>query len=71
MTAATRSLAQRLAQLLAEVGELARTEPAAADRLVQALVSHIRSWKPESVSPLGTLPPPTDPGAIRDPRGPR
>lgn len=71
MTAATRSLAQRLAQLLAEVGELARTEPAAADRLVSALIGHLMSWRPESVSPLGQLPAPTDPGAIRDPRGQR
>lgn len=65
------SLAQRLAQLLAEVSELARTEPAAADRLIGALVNHLRSWRPESVSSLGTLPAPSDPSAIRDPRGPR
>ena len=37
------------------------------DQIALALVSLLRAWKPESVSPLGTLPPPTE--SIRDPRG--
>lgn len=40
--------------------------PAEADAIYAALVAHVRVRRPESVSPLGTLPPPTE--AIRDPR---
>lgn len=40
--------------------------PADADAVYTALVAHIRARRPESVSPLGTLPGPTE--TIRDPR---
>lgn len=43
--------------------------PAEQDQVYAALLGHIRARRPESVSPLGTLPPPTE--AIRDPRGVR
>ena len=59
-------LARRQAAILLELGELAKTEPAAVDSFVVALVAHIRAWRPESVSPLGTLPEATE--FIRDPR---
>lgn len=60
---------RELRHVLAELDELDRTEPDAVAAVVGALVSHLRSWRPESVAPLGTLPPPTEP--IRDPRGDR
>lgn len=41
--------------------------PAEADQVYTAIVSHVRARRPESVSPLGTLPPPGEP--VRDPRG--
>lgn len=59
------SIARRQAAILVELNELAKTNPAAVDGFVVALVNHLRSWRPESVSPLGTLP---DPEPIRDPR---
>lgn len=40
--------------------------PAEQDQVYASLVAHIRARRPESVSPLGVLPPPTEP--IRDPR---
>lgn len=51
---------------LAELAKLERAMPAAIARVVGLLVAHLRSWKPESVTPLGDLGPPTE--AIRDPR---
>lgn len=41
-------------------------EPAEADLVYTTLVAHIRARRPEAVSPLGTLPAPTE--RIRDPR---
>lgn len=40
--------------------------PGEADAIYTGLVAHIRARRPESVSPLGMLPPPGE--AIRDPR---
>ena len=54
--------------IFASLIELDKTEPAAVDRIVTSICAHLQSWRPMSVSPLGTLPPPTDPAAIRDPR---
>jgi len=45
-----------------------RLDPDDRDELYRMLVADLRSRRPESVSPL-TLGPPTDPAAIRDPRG--
>lgn len=67
MTPAAVHLAQRLRADLAELDELAKSSPADADAIVCTLVSHLRSWRPENVAPLGTLPPPGE--TIRDPRG--
>ncbi len=52
---------------LVQTAEIAKTDPTAADELVSTLVAHLRSWRPESVSPLGTLPEPD--GPLVDPRG--
>lgn len=40
--------------------------PAEADQVYAAIVAHVRARRPVSVSPLGTLPPPSE--LIRDPR---
>lgn len=39
--------------------------PAEADAVYAAIVAHVRARRPESVSPLGVLPPP---GEVCDPR---
>ena len=52
---------------LAELGELERYAPGQVAAIVASVVAHLRSWRPESVAPLGTLGPPS--AAIRDPRG--
>ncbi len=59
---------EKLRAATAELVELDKVAPAEVASIVGSLVAHLRSWRPESVSPLGTLPPPTDPEAIRDPR---
>ncbi|HEX7838951.1 MAG TPA: hypothetical protein VF469_15845, partial [Kofleriaceae bacterium] len=69
MSPAAFALAQRLALDLEELTELSKREPAAADRLVGSLVSHLWAFRPESVSPLGELPSPDE--IARDPRGAR
>lgn len=51
---------------LAELAELERVAPQEVGAIAGALVAHLRSWRPEAVAPLGTLPPPTD--RICDPR---
>lgn len=66
MTRPAARVAQRFAADLEELRELAKTAPQDAEAIVCALVSHLRAWRPESVAPLGVLPPPTEP--IRDPR---
>lgn len=74
MTARTDDIARRLERVraglqhaLAELDDVERYAPGEVAAIVGALVAHVRSWRPESVAPLGTLGPPTD--AIRDPRG--
>ena len=59
-------IAQRFAADLEDLRELDRDSPAEADAIVCMLVAHLRAWRPEAVSPLGTLPPPTE--RIVDPR---
>lgn len=51
---------------MAELAELERYAPGEVAAVAAMLVAHLRSWRPESVAPLGTLGPPTE--AIRDPR---
>ncbi len=60
-------IARRLAAALIDLRELERDHPAEVEAIVCTLVAHLRSWRPESVSPLGTLPAPGE--VIRDPRG--
>ena len=73
MTARTDDTARRLARATAdlrhgldELAALDRYAPDAVAAVIGSLVAHLRSWRPESVAPLGTLAPPTE--AIRDPR---
>jgi hypothetical protein len=56
----------RVRGIFAELAELDKVAPGEVDRVVGAMVSHLRSWRPMSVAPLGVLPPPTT--RIRDPR---
>lgn len=65
MSPAGADIGRELAALLTKLREHERTHPAEAEAITCALVAHLRSWKPESVSPL-RLGPPTEP--IRDPR---
>ncbi len=61
-----RAIASDFATLLIALRELEKADPEGVDQIVVALVAHIRSWRPESVSPLGTLP---EPGEVaHDPR---
>lgn len=66
MSAVGAAAREVLRSVLVQLDELAKVEPAEVDQIVIALVAHLRAWRPESVSPLGTLPPPTE--IIRDPR---
>lgn len=59
-------IAQRIAADLEDLREHERQQPAEVEAIVLHLVAHLRSWRPESVSPLGTLPAPTE--QIVDPR---
>lgn len=63
----TDDIARRLERAtMAELAELERYAPGEVAAVAAMLVAHLRSWRPESVAPLGTLGPPTE--AIRDPR---
>lgn len=66
MSPVGQSLERRFAALLEDMREHERGEPHEVAQLVGALIAHVRAWRPESVSPLGTLPPPGE--QIRDPR---
>jgi hypothetical protein len=48
------------------LADLERSAPGDVDIIVGAITSHLRSWRPVSVAPLGVLPQPT--ACIRDPR---
>lgn len=65
MTAAGIELRERLREILVDLDEHQKVDINEVDDIVIALVAHLRSWRPESVSPLGTLPPPD---RIVDPR---
>lgn len=67
MTARSAAVAELLRTALDAADQL---DPAERDALYRALVADLRSRRPECVSPL-SLGPPTDPAAIRDPRGAR
>lgn len=66
MGPAAREIAGVLQRALLDLAELDKTEPADVDAIVWMIIAHLRSWRPVSVSPLGTLPPPDE--APRDPR---
>lgn len=63
MSPAARTIVEHVRHAFAAIDEL---DPDEQDLVVGAIVMHLRSWRPESVSPLGVLPPPGE--AIRDPR---
>jgi hypothetical protein len=67
VTAAGQTVVTILRDAFARLAELEKTAPGDVDAIVSIVVAHVRSWRPESISPLGTLPPPTE--IIRDPRG--
>lgn len=69
MTARGAASAARWRSLFEDLVELDKTEPHDVDAIVAAIVSHLRSWRPVAVAPLGTLPAPSDPAALADPRG--
>lgn len=66
MTSRGQFIQRTFAGAFSALVEHAKAHPGEVDQIVAQLVAHIRSWRPESVSPLGTLPAPTE--AIRDPR---
>ena len=59
-------LVDRVRGIFAELVELDKVAPGEVDRVVGSMTSHLRSWRPVAVAPLGVLPPPGAP--IRDPR---
>lgn len=67
MTPRGTTIAQRIAADLEDLREHERQHPGEVEAIVCSLDAHLHSWRPESVSPLGVLPAPTE--AIRDPRG--
>lgn len=56
--AAIREVVRVVFESLAALDKVA---PEEVDAIVAGMVAHLRAWRPESVSPLGTLPPPTGP----------
>ncbi|MCX5747107.1 MAG: hypothetical protein NT062_31945 [Proteobacteria bacterium] len=58
-------LEQMARVLFAQLAERDKTDHAVVDRVVGAMIDHLRSWRSESVMPL-TWGAPTEP--IRDPR---
>jgi hypothetical protein len=60
------TIAQRFAADFEDLREHDRQHPGETSAIVAHLVAHLRAWRPEAVSPLGTLPPPSTP--IVDPR---
>lgn len=66
MTSVGRAILELQRSLFEKLQALERTAPSDVDAIVTAIVAHLRSWRPVSIAPLGTLGPPTEP--IRDPR---
>lgn len=66
MTAAGNAILEHQRQVFAQLEALEKNAPAEVDQIVAVMVAHLRSWRPETVSPLGALGPPTE--EIRDPR---
>ncbi len=61
------SAARQIAHALEVLRDHEPLQPAAVDRVIGALVAHLRSWRPVAVAHLGELPPPGE--RIQDPRG--
>lgn len=60
-----KELGWRMQRILIELAEMDKTAPDDVDVIVQAMIGHLRSWRPVSVAPLGVLPPPTDGPPLR------
>ena len=45
--------AEYLRRGLAELAELERLQPAEVARVLEAVIAHVRSWKPEAITPMG------------------
>lgn len=69
MTPTGSAIVEVFREMFEAMRELEKTAPGDVDRLVAMLVGHIRAWRPESITPLGDLGPPTE--VIRDPRSGR
>lgn len=61
-----KSLAEGLRGAFTAMRDLEKTNSGDVDELIAAIVATVRGLRPESVSPLGTLPPATEPNV--DPR---
>jgi hypothetical protein len=57
------AIAEVLRSTFAALAELEKTAPADVDAIVITTIAHLLAWRPESVTPLGVLPPPTEPVA--------
>jgi hypothetical protein len=66
MSAAVHACAELARSLFDRLRELDKQDPHGVERVVASMVDHLRSWRPESVIPLGELLPPEGPAT--DPR---
>jgi hypothetical protein len=66
MSSAAAACAELLRVLFDRLREIEKNDPRGVEQVVATMVAHLRSWRPESVSPLGTLPEPE--GSRADPR---
>jgi len=66
MSSAAAACAELTRTLFDRMRELEQRDPHGVAQVVAAMVAHLRSWRPESVAPLGTLPDPEGPAT--DPR---
>jgi hypothetical protein len=66
MSSAAAACAELTRALFDRMRELEQRDPHGVAQVVAAMVAHLRSWRPESVAPLGTLPDPEGPAT--DPR---
>ena len=66
MNSGAAACAELVRTIFDRMRELERRDPKGVERVVLAMVEHLRSWRPEAVAPLGTLPEPE--GPTDDPR---
>jgi hypothetical protein len=66
MSVATSACGELARSLFDRLREIEKRDPHGVERVVASMVEHLRSWRPESVIPLGELLPPEGPAV--DPR---